>query len=82
MPNGRYEDFKIFESPVMTPLLANKFPTIKTYSAAGITNPNSVAKIDFDEWFSFSSIVEAKLAAEAFQVEIILNPASNNLRVT
>jgi subtilisin-like proprotein convertase family protein len=47
MPNGRYEDFKVFESPVMAPLLAEKFPSIKTYSATGITNPNSVAKIDY-----------------------------------
>jgi subtilisin-like proprotein convertase family protein len=34
LPNGRLEKFLVYESPVMEPLLAAKFPSIKSYIAA------------------------------------------------
>ncbi len=47
MPDGSFQEFKVFESPLMPLELAQKFPQIKTYTAAGISNPNAFAKIDF-----------------------------------
>lgn len=47
MPDGSFQEFNVFESPLMPLELAEKFPQIKTYTATGITNPNAVAKIDF-----------------------------------
>ena len=46
LPNGIDERFRIFESPVMAPGLAKKFPEIKTYYAVGVDDPNSSGRLD------------------------------------
>lgn len=47
LPNaeGNLEKFSFQETSSLAPKLAAKFPMIKTYSAQGIDNPSSVAKI-------------------------------------
>ncbi len=49
MPDGSFQEFNVFESPLMPLELAQKFPQIKTYTAVGISNPNAMAKIDFTQ---------------------------------
>ncbi len=46
MPYGGYENFKVFETPMMEEGLAAKYPEIKTYTAVSLTNPGNIAKID------------------------------------
>ena len=46
MPDGTFQKFKVFESPLMPPGLSQKFPQIKTFTATGVSNPNATAKID------------------------------------
>lgn len=40
MPDGRMERFKVWESLVMDPELAARYPMIKTYAGRGIDNPH------------------------------------------
>lgn len=40
MPDGRMETFKVWESSVMAPELAAKYPMIKTYAGQGVDNPH------------------------------------------
>ncbi|MCB0550571.1 MAG: zinc-dependent metalloprotease [Phaeodactylibacter sp.] len=46
-PDGRMETFRLCESPVMAPGLAQKFPSIKTYLGKGVDNPTALARIDY-----------------------------------
>ncbi|MCB0550570.1 MAG: zinc-dependent metalloprotease [Phaeodactylibacter sp.] len=46
-PDGRMETFRLCESPVMAPGLAQKFPGIKTYLGKGVDNPTALARIDY-----------------------------------
>src|SRR4051812_644561 len=48
VPNadGQLEDYKIVEAPVMDPLLAAKYPGIKSYAGKGIQNPTSTIRFD------------------------------------
>jgi chitodextrinase len=45
LPNGEetLENFKVYESSVMAPELAAKFPEIKSYVAIGVDNPKAIA---------------------------------------
>lgn len=40
MPDGRMETFKVWESSVMAPELAAKYPMIKTYAGQGVDHPH------------------------------------------
>ena len=49
MPQGGRAAYRIWESPVMEPGLAARFPGIKTYAGQGIDDPTATIKIDFTE---------------------------------
>ena len=44
LPNGQVEEFAIWEASVMSPILAAKFPNIKSYKGKGIDDPSKVVR--------------------------------------
>jgi hypothetical protein len=47
MPNGDNQIFEIFESPIMAPGLAAKYPQIKTFAGRSLTNPSVTTRLNF-----------------------------------
>ncbi|MEM1323343.1 MAG: cadherin-like domain-containing protein [Bacteroidota bacterium] len=48
MPDGQFERFEIYHSPVMRPGLARKFPGIQSFSARGYDRPELTARIGYN----------------------------------
>lgn len=46
LPNGNKVDFVLFESSVLPPKLAKKYPNIKTFSGYQIDNPSNTGRFD------------------------------------
>lgn len=46
LPNGRFGEFRVVESPIMQDELAAKFPQIRTYLAWGVSDPTATARMD------------------------------------
>lgn len=46
-PDGSSRDFRIWQSSIMEPALAAKYPDIKTFTAEALNNKRITAKIDF-----------------------------------
>ncbi len=53
MPNGKMERFYVWESSIMEPGLAVKFPEIKTYAGQGIDDPYASIRFDYNPYFGF-----------------------------
>ena len=49
MPDGAFKDFLIFESPILATEMAAKFPTIKTFTGYGSSDPGTVVYMDITE---------------------------------
>lgn len=43
--SGNLEHFKMFEAPVLSPVLSEKYPGIKSYIGQGVENPSSTIRI-------------------------------------
>ena len=52
LPNadGKLENFKVVETPIMETELARKFPMIKSYAAQGIDDPTAVARFSITQF--------------------------------
>jgi hypothetical protein len=48
-PDGKMQQFRVVESPIMEPGLASQFPNIKTFSVKGIDDPYANGKLDWNE---------------------------------
>ncbi len=46
LPDGQLEKFRIFNFPVLQSRLAAAYPNLRTFTAAGISHPNKMAKIE------------------------------------
>lgn len=46
LPDGRYESFRIVESPVMAPELAARYPQIRSWLGQGIDDPTATVRLD------------------------------------
>jgi hypothetical protein len=46
LPDGKYAEFRIVESPIMQLGLAAKYPQIRTYLGQGITDPGATLRFD------------------------------------
>lgn len=46
MPDGGFSEFEIFESPVMAPELAAKYPGIRTYSGRSVDDASAKLRLD------------------------------------
>ncbi|MFZ1396303.1 MAG: reprolysin-like metallopeptidase [Candidatus Promineifilaceae bacterium] len=46
LPNGGYGRFQLYETAVMHPDLAAKFPEIRTYAGIGLDDPTATARLD------------------------------------
>ncbi len=53
MPNGTIAKFHVWESSIMEPGLAAKFPEIKTFAGQGIDDPYSTIRFDYNPYFGF-----------------------------
>ena len=56
MPDGSFESFEAWESPIMHPDLGKKYPMIKSYAGRGIGNPSSTVRFGYSP-AGFYSIV-------------------------
>ncbi|MFZ0543880.1 MAG: reprolysin-like metallopeptidase [Candidatus Promineifilaceae bacterium] len=46
LPDGSYQDFYLYESPVMHPDLAAEYPEIKTYTVKGVEDAYATGRVD------------------------------------
>ena len=60
MPDGTYQRFRIFDSPIVEPGLLAKFPELRTFSGQGIDDPTATARFDFINGAFHSQILSTK----------------------
>jgi len=57
--NGQLEHFRVVETPIMEPVLAAKFPMIKSYAAQGVEDPTAIARFSVTQFGLHSMTLSA-----------------------
>lgn len=70
MPDGSNHDFRIWETAVMAPGLASRYPDIKTYIGEGVTDRLAVARFDVTNFGFHAMILSSK-------GNVFIDPVSN-----
>ncbi len=55
LPEGGNGRFRVWESSIMDPALAARYPEIKTYLGQGIDDPYATVRFDYNPYFGFSA---------------------------
>ena len=50
LPDGRFVRVRVEESPILSPELARRYPSIRTYRAQGVDDPTLTARLDTTPW--------------------------------
>jgi chitodextrinase len=76
LPNGdgKLENFRVYENSVMDPVLATKYPEIKSYVAIGIDNPSARA------YFSNSPLGFKSMTLYADEAAVFIEVISDDLK--
>ncbi len=76
LPNGdgKLENFKVYENSVMDPLLAAKYPEIKSYIAIGIDDPSARA------YFSNSALGFKSMILYADKSTVYIEPVTSDIK--
>lgn len=76
LPDGSFQKFKIWESPLMEPELAAKFPDIKTYILMGVDDPFARGRMSVspDEFGAF--FTSQQFGQEVYIRKVLKNSAS------
>ena len=64
LSNGRFQKFRVIETPIMEEGLALKFPNIKSYAAQGIDDPTAVARFSVTEFGLHNMILSGGKSTE------------------
>ena len=60
LPDGSMGRFRLYESPVMAPLLQDKYPEIRCYTGRGLDDPTAQLKCDLSPWGFHAQILSAR----------------------
>jgi len=71
MPDGRLENFEIWESPIMESGLASRHPSMKTYKGKGIDDPTLVTRLGVTK-LGFHAMIQSTQGA------IFIDPLATN----
>ena len=70
MPDGKLAKFHVWESSIMEPGLAAKFPDMKQFLGQGIDDPYATIRFDYNPYFGFSaqilSVVSGRILIDPY----------------
>lgn len=67
MPNGTVSRFRVWESSIMEPGLAAKFPDMKTFNGQGIDDPYATIRFDYNPYTGFHAQI---LSSQTGRIDI------------
>lgn len=60
LPDGRFVRVRVEESPILSPALARRYPSIRTYRAQGVDDPAFTARLDSTPWGFHAQLITPK----------------------